>query len=419
MSHAEPAHASAQAAPSSEGAKRWWALGTGGGAHSLHDGFTDTLFVLLPVWAESFGLSHTQVGLLKTLFSGSMASFQVPFGILAERWGERRLLALGTVLLGVGYAAFAFAGGPGALAVLLVLAGLGSSVQHPLASSIIARAFGTERRRAALGTYNFMGDLGKAAFPAAMAFGIAWAGWQASSIAFGVLAAIAGGCIWLALRRLDLGGRPTRNTGANRPGDAKGWGITHRSGFTCLAATGMIDSAARIGFLTFLPFLLAGKGAGVETIGIALALVFAGGAAGKLFCGLVAERLGILRTVIVTEALTGAGIVTLTFLPLTAAMALLPLVGVALNGTSSVLYGTVGDFVDEDRRSRGFGLFYTLGIGASAAAPPAFGLLSDLAGLSFAVQAAGVLALCTLPFCLALRPALARVKTDRLARQTA
>lgn len=412
---AEPAQTIAPAATGSERGKRWWALGTGGGAHSLHDGFTDTLFVLLPVWAESFGLSHTQVGLLKTLFSGSMAGFQVPFGILAERWGERRLLALGTVLLGLGYAAFAFAGGLGALAALLALAGLGSSVQHPLASSIIARAFGAERRRAALGTYNFMGDVGKAAFPAAMAFGIAWIGWQTSSIAFGILAMIAGGGIWLALRRLDLGGRPVRSVSKESRGSSRGWGITHRGGFACLAATGMIDSAARIGFLTFLPFLLVEKGAGVESVGIALALIFAGGAAGKLFCGLVAERAGILRTVLVTEALTGAGIVALTFLPLAAAMALLPFVGVALNGTSSVLYGTVGDFVDEERRSRGFGLFYTLGIGASAAAPPAFGLLSDLAGLSLAVQATGVFALCTLPFCLALRPALLRAETDRLS----
>lgn len=411
MVHAEQAGA-APSPINTETRKRWWALGTGGGAHSLHDGFTDTLFVLLPVWAESFGLSHTQVGLLKTLFSGSMAGFQVPFGILAERWGERRLLALGTVLLGAGYAGFAYAGGLGTLALFLLLAGLGSSVQHPLASSVIARAFDAGNRRAALGTYNFMGDVGKAAFPAAMAFGIAWAGWQTSSIAFGIFAALAGGGIWLALRRLDLGGRPVRSTQRSDTEEPRGWGITHRGGFACLAGVGMIDSAARIGFLTFLPFLLVAKGAEVETIGIALALVFAGGAAGKLLCGLVAERLGIIRTVIVTEFLTGAGIVALTFLPLMAALALLPLVGVALNGTSSVLYGTVGDFVDEERRSRGFGLFYTLGIGASAAAPPLFGLLSDLTNLSIAVQASGALALCTLPLCLALRPALARLTEE-------
>lgn len=414
MSQQAQPDASPQGHSDSEHAQRWWALGTGGAAHSLHDGFTDTLYVLLPVWAETFGLSYAQVGLLRTLFSGAMAGFQVPFGILAERWGERRLLALGTLLLGAGYAGFGYAGGLFGLTLCLLGAGLGASVQHPLASSVIARAFGEGARRAALGTYNFMGDLGKVAFPAAMAFGIGYAGWKSSSLAFGVIAMVAGIAVWLALRRLDLGD-PNRAGEGVQDGapDPVGWGIHDRSGFAFLAGIGVIDSAARTGLLTFLPFLLAAKGADVETVGIALALIFAGGAAGKLICGLAAERIGIIRSVILTEFVTGAGIIILVGLPLVPILVLVPVVGIALNGTSSVLYGTIGDFVDPERRSRAFGLFYTLGIGAAAAAPPLFGLVSDAAGLDLAVRASGALALLALPLCLALRPALSRLAGER------
>ena len=53
-------------------------LATACGAHFVHDGFSDILYVLLPVWATEFGLSFAQVGLLKTLYTGGMASFQVP-----------------------------------------------------------------------------------------------------------------------------------------------------------------------------------------------------------------------------------------------------------------------------------------------------------------------------------------------------
>ena len=56
-------------------------------------------------------------------------------------------------------------------------------------------------------------------------------------------------------------------------------------------------------------------------------------------------------------------------------MLLLVPVGVALNGTSSVLYGTVAEFVRDDRQSRSFGLFYTLGSAAGAIAPLVFGLV--------------------------------------------
>jgi hypothetical protein len=54
------------------------------------------------------------------------------------------------------------------LVAFLLVAGLGSGVQHPLASSLVSRAYETGPRRAALGTYNFAGDLGKIAVPAAV-----------------------------------------------------------------------------------------------------------------------------------------------------------------------------------------------------------------------------------------------------------
>ena len=73
------------------------------GAHVLHDGFSDLLYVLFPVWQAAFGLSFAQVGLLKTLYSGSMAALQVPASLLAERVGERVLLALGTLVAAVGF----------------------------------------------------------------------------------------------------------------------------------------------------------------------------------------------------------------------------------------------------------------------------------------------------------------------------
>lgn len=49
-------------------------LAAGGLAHFVHDGISDSLYVLLPLWAEAFGLSLAQVGLLKTCFSSALAS---------------------------------------------------------------------------------------------------------------------------------------------------------------------------------------------------------------------------------------------------------------------------------------------------------------------------------------------------------
>ncbi len=78
------------------------------------------------------------------------------------------------------------------------------------------------------------------------------------------------------------------------------------------------------------------------------------------------------------------------------------MLGIALNGTSSVLYGTVADFVLPSHAPRVFGLFYTAIIVGAAIAPPIFGLLSDAAGLPLTVVVIGLTALTTLPLALVL-----------------
>src|SRR5262245_27659092 len=79
-------------------------------AHFVHDGFADILYVLLPIWAREFGLAFVQVGAIRTVYTGAMSLFQIPAGLLAERWGERRLLALGTAVTGAGFIAAGAAG---------------------------------------------------------------------------------------------------------------------------------------------------------------------------------------------------------------------------------------------------------------------------------------------------------------------
>jgi MFS family permease len=161
-------------------------LATTCGAHFVHDGIADSLYVLLPFWAQAYGLNYTQVGSIKTAYSAAMALLQTPAGLLAERLGERTLLALGTVLAGAAFAALAVAGSYAALLLLILVVGAGSAVQHPLASSVIARAYTAGPRRAALGVYNFAGDTGKMAVAFAVAAAAGTLGWQVSVTAYGL-----------------------------------------------------------------------------------------------------------------------------------------------------------------------------------------------------------------------------------------
>ena len=375
--------------------------------HFVHDGFSDILYVLLPLWATEFRLTFAQVGMIRTAYSGGMAAFQIPAGLLAERWGERRLLAAGTAITALGFIAVGTVGGFLALLSVLLVAGIGSGVQHPLSSSLVSKAYETGRRRAALGTYNFSGDIGKVVVPAAVALAATVVGWRTASMAYGVIGVFAALGILGVLARLTPEMPDTDDRSAQTATAAAGWGIRDARGFVALTAIGMIDNATRTGFLTFLPFALIAKGSSVAGVGTALALLFAGGAVGKFVCGIVAERLGVIRTVVLTEAATTLCIVSILAAPLPVALAIMPVMGVALNGTSSVLYGTVADLVTAERRSRAYGLYYTVTIATSALSPSVYGLVSDVAGVSTTLVIVAVVVLATIPLCLALRASVA------------
>jgi FSR family fosmidomycin resistance protein-like MFS transporter len=374
------------------------------GAHALHDGYTDLLYVLLPLWQAEFGLGYAEVGILRALYAGSMAGFQMPAGALADRLGGPLVLALGTALAGIGYLIAGASAGFVLLMVALVIGGLGSSTQHPIAANLVAHAFAGRRSRTALAAYNFAGDLGKMAVPAATAWLVATMPWRSATSVLGIAGTVAAAAVLLLVRR-------TRGSGETAPRAASEAPAVQSAGrgFPLLLSIGIIDSATRMGFLTFLPFLLRMKGADLPMIGIALTLIFAGGAAGKLVCGWLGARLGVVPAVFVTEGLTAAGILALLPLPLTAGLAVLPLIGVALNGTSSVLYGTVPELVAPERRQRAFSIFYTGAIGAGALSPILYGLVSDGAGVPLMMGLIAGVVLVTLPLAWGLRPALRRV----------
>lgn len=367
-------------------------------AHALHDGYTDLIYVLLPIWQSDFGLSYGALAILRGVYAGTMASLQLPAGRLANRIGSRATLALGSLLAAIGYAAAGASGSLLGLCVALAVSGAGSSTQHPLASGAVSRVYGRDARKP-LSIYNFSGDLGKAALPAAVSLLVTLMPWRHALWTVSALGCIVAAAIALFLPRI-----PRRQAIADEP--ARAAGSSGGSGFKLLFTIGVLDTAVRMGLLTFLPFLLKSKGASIPLVGTALALVFIGGAAGKFVCGWLGARVGVVGTVLATEGGTAALIVAVMFAPLPFMLALLPVLGIMLNGTSSVLYGTVPELSHPDKTEQAFALFYTGTIGAGAVAPVIYGFLGDRVGVQGAVFVTALTALVIFPLAIALGPRL-------------
>ena len=360
--------------------------------HALHDGYTDSLYAFLPVWQAQFGLSYAALAVVRALYSGTMGGLQIPAERALRGLSSRAALILSTVLASTGLLIMALPFGFACLCVGLVVAGIGSSIQHPRGSMLITDSYGKASRRP-LGIYNFSGDLGKALLPALAAVLLPILTWRP---VLGLMAVL-GIALALALVSLAPAAPVTRNATGKA---ASGFG---RGGFGILTTIGALDTATRMGYLLFLPFLIHGQGGDSSTVGIALALLFIGGAFGKATCGWLGERLGVVGSVMMTEAATALLIAATLFTPQTPTLILLPLLGIVLNGTSSVLYGTVPELSDGDT-SQAFAVFYTCVIGSGGIAPVFYGVVADHSNQTIGVLASAVTAALIVPLALALRP---------------
>ena len=370
----------------------------GSAMHVWSDLFFALMVPLLPLIKEDMDLSFKEVGLLRLLFTGAAAVLQIPAGFLAVITGEFWLLVLGNAWVAAGLVGMGLAPTFAVLAVSTFRGGLGGGIQHPLGSSMVSRAYDTGGRSTAVGTVNFAGDIGKLVAPA-LAGGIAvFYGWRtalwligSAGILFMVVASMYRRRVAIGMPESGLKGSPVIESENTRMG-----------GFISLSGIGMLDSAARGGALVFLPFVMDDKGLSIGQISALLMFLFAGGAAGKFVCGWLDDRYGSVPLIWGTKGLTALLLVLTLPAPVWAMAPLLLALGVGLNGTSSVLYATVAEFVPASRRARFYGVYYTTNEGSTALAPLCYGVIADLFSLDVTILVMGIATAAILPASLTL-----------------
>lgn len=376
----------------------------GSAMHIWSDLYFALMVPLLPLIQEDLDLSLIEVGLLRSVFSGATAVLQIPMGLLAESAGEFWLLIWGNVWVSVGLVGMALSAGFVMLLVVSFFAGLGGGAQHPLASSMVSRAYDDRGRSTAVGTVNFAGDIGKMIAPLLAAVIAIQFGWRTTLWVVGLA-----GIVFMAFsaatrRRLDIGKPVQQREAVDSDGDDEG---TRVSAFVTLSWIGFLDSATRGSALVFLPFVMTAKDMGTVKISLMLFLLFVGGAAGKFVVGWLGDRYSFISLVWATKGLTAVTLALSLVVPPLALAPLMLALGAGLNGTSSILYATVADFVPARRRARLYGIYYTTNEGGTILAPPLYGLIGELLSLNVAMLVMAVATAAILPVSLTLRRHLA------------
>ena len=377
----------------------------------MHDGLSSSVYVLLPILAQNFSLGFSQIGFIRAVYTGAMWLLEIPAGILSESLGERRLLVLGIIGTGIGYFAVSFTEGYYGVLLALFVAGCGAAFQHSLCSSLISKSFGEPERRIALGSYNASGDIGKLVFTlvASLLLGIG-VGWQTITLGYGLLAVAVALTIWILLGAKRAG--KLSSIKLKEIAGSNVWGIKDRLGFTNLAAIVFLGSLVQDGFLVFITFVMIEKQVSTGLVAFAVAATLSGGICGKYVGGLLAARIGVIRSIVLFELLTAIGILLVFYTRGNVSFFLLPLVGVFLQGSSSITYGTVSNLVHTNQQSRGFSIIYTIANSASFVGPAIFGLIIDSLGFKVMMMIMATLVLVTLPLCYLLKSALERIQSN-------
>jgi FSR family fosmidomycin resistance protein-like MFS transporter len=368
--------------------------------HIIQDGISSTIYVLLPILAQAFGLSYAQVGVLKGIKSLSQAALEVSSGWISECVGECRLLVVGLALSGVGYFLLSNASSALLVALCLLIVGAGTALHHAPSSALIANSYSSTTRSSALGLYNASGDVGKLAFTGffSLAVGAGFA-WQQISLLYGIVSILITFCIAFAARlsfRFQLEKMPYKLS-ANDQSVVKGWGILDWRSYAALLIITGIDTLVQGSVLVFVAFLMLIKGMSLSFSTGATVLLLAGGVFGKAGCGYLAERVGVRFAFAVVQTLTAIGLITVAFAPNWLSMVLLMPLGAVVQGTSSITYGFAANLIDHRKMARGYALLYSSGTFAAAVGPLVMGMIADKFSLEIAICLIAFIAMLAIP----------------------
>ena len=151
--------------------------------------------------AQELGVPLVGLPLLWAFFHLSKMVWNVPGGMLSDRFRPLPLILAGWLVYAVVYGAFGVADSPWQAWALFGVYGLFYGLTESPEKALVAELAPSHLRARAFGVFHFV--MGLAAFPASLLFGVLWQ-WKGASVAFGTgaaLALVAAGLLPLALGR--------------------------------------------------------------------------------------------------------------------------------------------------------------------------------------------------------------------------
>jgi MFS family permease len=381
-------------------------------AHAVNHAFAVLLPPIFLAIIDEFGVTVQSVAFLAAAGSMSAGLVQLSYAELTRHVSRRRLLGLGGLLFGGGFALMALAGNFLTFTIPNIVARIGSSPQHPVGNGLLAEQFPPERRGFAISAHIAGGNVGTVVIAVVGTPLLAVLGWRGASIVFGVAAMV------IALGVLAL----VRERGTDR--------AAARAGGSSLDALRQVLADRDLRWI-FLTSVLGGGGRGLGVVNL-FALIYLTRVIGlddatsglmygvlivfsvpmPLLAGWLSDRFG-RKPLIIAAYLGGAigfGVFILGGSSLVWLWAGIVIMGLFSFAESPQLQALLADIAPPATRDASYALYFTLAFGVGSLWTAVYGIVIEQLGEATGVPVVfGLMAMAFLAAALATLP----IRTER------
>jgi MFS family permease len=379
-------------------------------SHALVHTYELTIPLLMVAWLGEFPVTEATLGFVVAVGYGLFGFGALPSGVLSDRFGSQRLIAVCLFGMGASFALLSVASNLAVIAVAVCLWGAAASVYHPSGLSLISK--GVKDTGSGFAYHGMAGNAGIALGPLAVVLLLVFVDWRAAALVLAVPAflAVAG------ILRVDIDeaaavnvspdGGGSRSAGVSTFGEFVGVSRSlFLGGFAFVFAIIIFNGLYYRGILTFLPELLSdftasavASNVGVlserlnpsDFIYIGLLMV---GIAGQYVGGRAVDHVPVEKGLLAGYVTLAA--IALLFIPVsgmgvTALVAVSLVLGFVLFSLQPLYQYAVSEYSPPDARGLSYGYTYLgqFGVGAAGAAVVGFILTYSTVSVVFATVAA-------------------------------
>lgn len=346
---------------------------------------------IVPALIEDFGISRGGIGMALTGMWAVYAGSQLPSGIFADLYGERRVVVVALGLAGIAIMAASGAAVFPVFFVFVLVLGLGAGLYYNAATALLTRLHDEIGR--AVGTHRIGSQVAGLTAPI-VAAALVGMGWRPPLVVGGVVPfVVLAGFLWL-VRPTD----PVNPDGRLRDSIAIEtlWRQLRRPPIAFATAIAILGEFTLLATMSFLPtFLVQHHGFPISVAGVLFSAYFGVVALGQPASGWLSDRIGRDRVLglVMLAGVVGYALLVVGVATLPVVVSGVVMVGIGMSW-GSPLQSRVMDALAADDRGLGFGLVRTLYILVGAAGNTVVGVAADLWGwgVAFGVLA-GLLAI--------------------------